>query len=148
MADLLTMPYTGDHWNDGLPWAGAVLPAQFYSDCKGPRADDPIHRLMRAILADAIRCFQTGFGARQPTKQRLSAEALSWILDESDGVFSFRTLCDLLEIDPIDIRKGLACWWKERVREKNCGRTPSMLPGTRGVRRKRRTIALRRSRLM
>jgi hypothetical protein len=31
MGDLLTTAKLRDHWNDGLLWAEAVLPAQFYS---------------------------------------------------------------------------------------------------------------------
>jgi hypothetical protein len=76
MVDRLTTVNVGD---DGLPWADAVLPAQFYGERKGPVSDDPLHRLMRAVLADAIHCFQMGFDTRQPVKRRLFAEAWSWI---------------------------------------------------------------------
>jgi hypothetical protein len=91
MADLLTTANLDEHWNDRSSWAGAVPPAQFYSERNGAASDDPLHRLMRAILADAIRCFQMGLDARQPGKRRLYAETRSWFFaDECDGVFSFR----------------------------------------------------------
>jgi|SRR6516165_8191221 hypothetical protein len=147
MANFPTIVKIGNHWNDGLPWDGAVLRVQFYADRKGLAADDPLHRLMRAILADAVRCFQTGFNARQATKQRLFAEAWSWIFsDENDGVFSFRALCDVLEIDPNTIRKALVSWWKERLRDNTLGRKRSMVATAEGIRAKGRKIALRRSR--
>jgi hypothetical protein len=94
----------------------ALLPAQFY----GPRrqASDlrPVRRLLIAMLVDAIRCFQTSFGATQSEKRLEFAEARGWIFsDENDGPFSFRTVCEALDLEPKTIRKSLSRWAGERV---------------------------------
>ena len=50
----------------------AALPAQFFSDRH--KFDEPIGRLMFAVLNDAIRCYQTNFGAQRPHARRSLAE--------------------------------------------------------------------------
>lgn len=93
-----------------------VLPAQFY----GPRrqASDfvPVQRLLIAMLVDAVRSFQTRFEAKQSEKRQEFTEARWWIFsDKNDGPFSFRTVCEALDLDPKTIRKALSSWAEERV---------------------------------
>ena len=89
----------------------AVLPEQFYSR---PAATDKVHgevALMRAVLEDAINCFQ-----KQPLKsgrraQRLVGEAEEWLFrDDSHWPFSFVNICAVLGLDPEYIRLGLKRW--------------------------------------
>lgn len=63
---------------------------------------------MLAVLDDAIECFQKYAGARARKRGRLFLEAEQWIL-ERDGAwpFSFENICDVLNLDPSYIRRGL-----------------------------------------
>src|ERR1700746_2222685 len=101
--------------NEAYPTSGefsepqAILPLQFYGARRGSSEVEPLRRLMVAMLVDTVRCFQTKFEKRQPGVRQEFAEVRSWIFsDEDDGPFSFRTVCDALEINAEAVRKGPA----------------------------------------
>jgi hypothetical protein len=57
------------------------------------------HRLLFAVLEDALRILSCVDGSRSPTSARLVVEARDWVLsDDTQWPFSFRNLCDALEI--------------------------------------------------
>jgi hypothetical protein len=115
MVDMLSIINQVDPTEGEFSEAQAILPLQFYGARRGTSEIEPLRRLMVAMLVDAIRCFQTGFETRQPAKRQEFTEARSWIFsDADDGPFSFRTVCDALEVDPEAIRKGLARWAERR----------------------------------
>ena len=94
----------------------AVLPAQFFHERQGSGALKPFSRLMHAILIDAVRCYQVNFDARRPSKKQQFSEARGWLFhDEDNGPFSFRKVCDELEIDPHHVRRGLISWKVKRL---------------------------------
>ena len=94
----------------------AVLPAQFFHERQGSGALKPFSRLMHAILIDAVRCYQVNFDARSPSKKQQFSEARGWLFhDEDSGPFSFRKVCDALEIDPDNVRRGLTSWKVKRL---------------------------------
>jgi hypothetical protein len=102
--------------DDEFSQAEAVLPLQFHGARRGASAIEPLLRLMVAMLVDAIRCFQTKLDAPQPAKRQELAEVRSWIFsDDDNGFFSFRAVCDELEIDPKAIRKRLVQWEKGKL---------------------------------
>jgi hypothetical protein len=71
---------------------------------------------MVAMLVDAVRCFQTNAGAGQAARSQEFAEVKSWLFcDDDDRPFSFRAVCDVLELDPKSIRNGLARWQEKRL---------------------------------
>jgi hypothetical protein len=71
-------------------------------------------KLMLAILADAVWCFQANVWARNGKGKKLFGEAEKWILDESsDWVFSFESICEVLAFSPWYIRQG-SCNGKKR----------------------------------
>lgn len=95
---------------------GVVLPAQFHNGRTDTATAEPLRRLMIAVLIDAIRCVQTKFAARQPSIREERAEARSWIFsNEDNSVFSFKTVCDALEMDANAIRKCLVQWEEKRL---------------------------------
>ena len=105
MAQVPAMANETEQLNDELSAAEALLPLQFYGNRRGAATIEPLRRLMVAMLVDAVRCFQTRFAAR-PARRQEFAEVRSWIFsDEDDGTFSFKGVCDALEIDPKTIRK-------------------------------------------
>ena len=93
----------------------ALLPSQFYGSRPGTSDTEPLRRLMAAMLVDAVRCFRTTFETRQPAGRQELAEVRSWIFsDADDGPFSFKAVCEELEMDPQAVRRGLARWAAKR----------------------------------
>lgn len=113
-----------------------LTPGQYY-DCL--RADNacarPIKRLMLAVLADAIRCYQTYVNSHRRAQRRLLVEAEAWLMDrKADGPFAFETVCETLDIDPSCLREGLRRWRLQELDGTNTGRLTRRSPVT-GVRR-------------
>ena len=117
MADMFTAIHPTNQMGEDFAFsAGAVLPVQFYSARRGTSSVEPLQRLMVAMLVDAVRCFQTKFEARQPAKRQEFAEVRSWIFsDEDNGIFSFKGVCDALEVDPEALRKSLVRWEERKL---------------------------------
>ena len=86
----------------------AVLPEQFHSS---PRQHYHLcgeAALMRAVLEDAIECFQKQFGTPRFRDYRIAREAEQWFFtDDYQWPFSFVNICSVLGIDPEYIRRGL-----------------------------------------
>jgi hypothetical protein len=121
---MLAMVNEGDQSAHEFSAPEAVLPVQFYGSRRAATTIEPVRRLMVAMLVDAVRCFQTKFEARQQARRQELAEVRSWIFsDEDNGAFSFKAVCDALEIDPKAIRRGLAQWEEKRL----SGRQPRMM---------------------
>ncbi len=74
------------------------------SDCiEGPGV--PERRLMSAILWEAFHSLQRNAGSRYLRGESPLDELLDWFgSDQADYVFSFRSICSYLEIDPARIR--------------------------------------------
>jgi hypothetical protein len=66
---------------------------------------------MRAILEDAIECFQKQFVKEGQRTRRLGREAEEWIFaDDYRWPFSFVNICAVLGLDAAYIRRGLEQW--------------------------------------
>ena len=95
--------------------ADAVMPVQFYPPRRGSASLEPTLRLMKAILVDAVRCFQRNFEARHRHRQQEFREAEFWIFhDKRSGPFSFEDVCDALGVDSSRLRDLIVRWEKER----------------------------------
>ena len=93
----------------------SVPPEQFY----GPRpslADGrPEAALMRAVLAEALGCFQKGLVYQGRRVQRLAREAEEWLFsDDARWPFSFVSICAVLGLEPAYLRRGLQRWRQGR----------------------------------
>jgi hypothetical protein len=83
-------------------------------------------RLMLAVLKDAIECFQQYVVSEYPWEKKLFQEAEDWILARNtDCFFSFKNICESLQLDPGYIRRGLAVW-KEAKRKSHTGSNHSI----------------------
>ena len=101
-----------------------MLPVQYYAD-RGEHLEEPTKRLMHAILADAIRCFQTYADVKHGPRRQEFAEARYWLFFEGgNGPFSFLNICEVLSIDPRSIRRSLTRW---RDRHKSAGEQSAAL---------------------
>jgi hypothetical protein len=101
-------------WNDA-PFEGtSVLPEQFFMDRR--KYDDPIQRLMFAVLDDVIRCYQNNLAVQRPRARYLLAEAKEWLFRvPSTGPFSFESIYDVLDIDARWLRRALVRWRDQKV---------------------------------
>ena len=92
-----------------------LLPSQFYNRNRGLSVLEGERRLMLAILEDAVSCFQKYAGASRPRSKRLFQEAEEWFMDEGNSwVFSFESICAVLNISPEYFRLNLKRW-KEQL---------------------------------
>jgi hypothetical protein len=93
-----------------------LTPTQYFDSKRRDSGDDPLKRLMMAVLQDAIRCYQDGEKSGSALKRKQFIEVKDWIFDEcSRGPFSFVVVCEVLGLVPEYLRFGLAQW-------QNCGK--------------------------
>jgi|SRR5215469_41805 len=86
-----------------------LMPSQYYA----PRATSPYHRLLLAILEDAIRCFQHNVDAKTIRRRRLFRETEYWLFETKDaGFMSCPTVCESLGISSAALRRYLREWQK------------------------------------
>lgn len=89
----------------------AVLPEQFCRPQSGADIRGGEAALMRAVLDDALACFQKQFVTKGRRAQRLAKEAEEWFFnDDPHWLFSFVNICAVLDFDPEYLRRGLARW--------------------------------------
>jgi hypothetical protein len=66
---------------------------------------------MVAVLEDAAQCFRKHLFAIDRRGQSLFEEAEEWIMEEETGAaFSFRHICEALDLEPRYIRAELRRW--------------------------------------
>ncbi|HUR72298.1 MAG TPA: hypothetical protein VMZ02_09935 [Candidatus Limnocylindrales bacterium] len=67
--------------------------------------------LLLAILEDGIRSFQENLFATSGKRRTIFDEANEWIFSDEDSWFcSFVSICNLLNLEPQYIRRGLRQW--------------------------------------
>jgi hypothetical protein len=92
-----------------------LLPSQHADRTGRRRLLEGEHRLMVAILEDAIDVYRKQADARDTRKRHMFDDAEAWIEDhDATWIFSFENICAVLDLDPSYIRKGLHAW-KRRV---------------------------------
>jgi hypothetical protein len=75
---------------------------------------EPERRLMLAVLEDAVACFQRYISPRNRRERILFNDTEDWIYDEnSDYLFSFENVCEILKLNPKYVREGLSRWKKK-----------------------------------
>jgi hypothetical protein len=106
-----------DDWEPGHALLSyiSVPPEQFY----GPRATlanrCPEAELLRAVLEDALLCFQKGLVHQGRRVQRVAREAEKWLFSDDDwGPCSFMFICAGLGLEPEYLRQGLRSWGQDR----------------------------------
>ena len=90
--------------------SAAVLPEQFYGLSGGADSGRGEIALMRAVLEDAVNCFQKASG---PNAGRIAKDAEKWLFnDDTRWPFSFVNICAVLGLNAEYIRLGLKRWQK------------------------------------
>ncbi|MBP1687555.1 MAG: hypothetical protein H6Q33_3698 [Deltaproteobacteria bacterium] len=89
----------------GMTQPDIILPSQHF----GPRRKQaPEHRLMIAVLDDALDCVEKYRCATSARGQRLFHEAKRWLFaDEADWPYSFECICGVLDLDANAVRQRL-----------------------------------------
>ena len=107
-------PSVSADWN---PWqarllsGSSVLPEQFFNPQASLFTGRPVAALLRAVLEDALACFQRQFLTVGRRVQREAQEAKAWFLsEEEDWPFSFMSVCAVLGLEPDAIRQQLKRW--------------------------------------
>src|SRR2546422_2034773 len=93
-----------------------ILPEQFF----GPRSSlgtaCPEAALVRAVLENALTCFQRQFETEGRHVQREAQEAEEWFFsDDAHWLFSFVSVCTVLGLEPESVRQRLKHWSQSRL---------------------------------
>ncbi len=102
-----------DDWDLGhaLLSSLSVPPAQFYDPPANLAHGRPEAELMRAVLEDALLCFQKGLAHPGRRGQRLAREAEAWLFsDDTSWPCAFVSICAVLGLEPAYLRRGLRSW--------------------------------------
>jgi hypothetical protein len=93
-----------------------VLIAEAWGDAKRRSATlSSEKRLMLAVLHNALDCYQKYLFADDRAGRELFAEAAAWIhCTNRDGLFSFESISEALDIEPQYFRRGLAEWQRSQ----------------------------------
>jgi hypothetical protein len=84
------------------------LPSQFYGSAGLTRQLEGEKRLMIAVLKDAVECLDKYRESRSSAGQCQYQSAIEWVEDtDTDRLFSFTNICDLLGFDPEYLREVL-----------------------------------------
>ena len=71
----------------------------------------PEARLALAVLEDAAETLRTTYGVETLRAQRLASQAWTWLeSNDTHHPFTFRVICQHLELDAEWLRRGLARW--------------------------------------
>lgn len=108
-----------------------TLPEQYFMNQQSDDGMGAERTLMYAVLKDGIRCFYKNVGAVRRKYKKVYAEAEEWLAEDCwDDPFSFRIICDTLNIDADCLRSRLFDWRDtELVRREVTGDTSSAQVG-------------------
>jgi hypothetical protein len=97
---------------DNLLAHHVVTPSQYYDSRRRSTTDEPLQRLMLAVMADALECLShCRVGTGGATVGKAATDAALWIEEENDEYpFSFNSICDALGINARALRKALDLW--------------------------------------
>ncbi|MPZ74990.1 MAG: hypothetical protein GEU77_00495 [Deltaproteobacteria bacterium] len=93
-----------------------LMPDQYLETFRRKLYLEPEKKLLLAVLEDAIACFQKYVFAKDGKGKILFQEAEEWILEENtDWLFSFANVCEMLGFEPSYLRDGLMLWKAQKV---------------------------------
>jgi hypothetical protein len=102
---------TKDETTAALFQLDTLLPVQYFETFRRSAPIEPEKKLMLAVLADALACFQKYRAARKGKGKNLFRDANEWIFGEDDDhLFSFENVCEVIGLDPPYVRRLLAQW--------------------------------------
>lgn len=100
-----------------------IGPGRYLATVRSRAIHDQEKLLMLAVLDFAVFDFQKYFSSDDPREKILFLNAEQWIMEDSEWLFSFSTICDALGLAPGFIRQGLLRWKARELKRRR--RTPS-----------------------
>jgi hypothetical protein len=95
----------------GLFEPDTLLPIQYFEAMRRKHLLEGEKRLVLSVLEDAVECFMKCIDSSTSKGQRLFREAEEWItLEDKKWVFSFDNVCEMLDVNPEYLRRGLRDW--------------------------------------
>jgi hypothetical protein len=77
-------------------------------------AIQPELRLMVMILEDAVGCYQRFIDTENAEGREQFREAQEWLFsDDEEWIFSFRSICDFVGLNPGAVRRALLGWTRD-----------------------------------
>jgi hypothetical protein len=84
------------------------IASQYLDTFRRSQALEPEKALLLAILEDAVNLYRKFHGARDLIGRKRFREAEEWVMGGRGGwIFSFDSVCELLDLDPGYIRRGV-----------------------------------------
>ena len=121
-----------------------LMPEQYLETFRRKLHLEPEKKLLLAVLEDAIACFQKYLFAKDGKGRVLFLEAEEWILDrDTDWLFSFANVCEMLGFEPSYLRDGLMHWKAQKLENHSKAKVYQLTDRT--TRRKRQVSISRRS---
>jgi len=100
----------------GLFEPDTLLPIQYFEAMRKKHLLEGEKRLILSVLEDAVECFMKCIDSPTSKGQRLFRDADEWInLEDKQWVFSFDNVCEMLDINPEYMRRGLRQWKERRM---------------------------------
>jgi hypothetical protein len=127
----------GEALSDNL--SATILPAQYYSARR--KIPEGEYRLLVAVLEHAVRSYLANRNARTSQQRLAFDEVRHWFYAsdraDSNGLFTFESICELLEIDAQALRERLnSITIRTLPMHRHFGRA-SLVPTRRRARRQR-----------
>jgi hypothetical protein len=102
----------------GLFEPDTLLPIQYFEAMRRKHLLEGEKRLILSVLEDGIECFMKYIDAPTSKGQKLFRDAEEWInLHDKQWIFSFDNVCDMLDINPDYMRRGLQTWKRKKLAE-------------------------------
>jgi hypothetical protein len=121
-----------------------LMPEQYLETFRRKLYLEPEKKLLLAVMEDAISCFQKYLFSKDGKGKALFLEAQEWILDEdTDWLFSFANVCEMLGFEPSYLRDGLLRWKSDKLDSHSKAKVYQI--AVRTTRQKREVSASRRS---
>jgi hypothetical protein len=121
-----------------------LMPEQYLETFRRKLHLEPEKKLLLAVLEDAIACFQKYLFAKDGKGKVLFLEAEEWILDrDTDWLFSFANVCEMLGFEPTYLRDGLIHWKAQKLESHSKAKVYQL--AVRTTPRKRQVSVSRRS---
>jgi hypothetical protein len=100
----------------GLFEPDTLLPIQYFEAMRRKHLLEGEKRLILSVLEDAVECYMKCIDSATNKGQRLFRDADDWInLEDKHWVFSFDNVCEMLDIEPGYLRRGLQLWKERRL---------------------------------
>jgi len=121
-----------------------LMPEQYLETFRRKLYLEPEKKLLLAVLEDAIACFQKYLFSKDGKGRAVFLEAEEWILDgDTDWLFSFSNVCEMLGFEPSYLRDGLMRWKAEKLESHSKAKVYQI--AVRTVRQKREVPTPRRA---